>query len=138
VATTAEDEKEGRMKVAAALFDEEISPRFDCCTGLLVCGPDGSEVRLDLRGRTPGSRLEEVVRCKPDCLLCGGIRRCDLFMLTDCGIHVIDGLTGDARDAVSRCRDGTLESGGAGFFTPATQRRHGRCRRRKGGHNARS
>lgn len=126
------------MKIAAALFGEEISPRFDCCTGLLVCGEEGNEVRLDFRGQTAGIRIEEVLRRKPDCLLCGGIRRCDLFMLTECGIHVIDGLTGDAHDAVNRCRKGTLETEDQRNDDQAAQRRRRRCRRQGGGRNART
>ena len=110
-ATIVADEVRKDLKIAAALFGEEISPRFDCCTGLLVWDEDGYEVRLDLRGRTAGARIEEVIRLKPDCLLCGGIRRCDLFLLTKCGVRVIDGLTGEARTAVAQCRNGTLGTG---------------------------
>jgi len=126
------------MKIAAALFGEEISPRFDCCTGLLVRDEGGHEVRLDLRGWTAGARVEELVRRKPDCLLCGGIRRCDLFLLTECGIRVIDGLTGEARTAVEQCSDGTLQAKMENNTTQAAPRCRRRCHRQRGGRNARS
>ena len=102
------NENRGTMRIAVALFGDEVSPRFDCCTGLLVQDADGSEVRLDLCGRTAHARIQEVVRQKPDCLLCGGIRRCDLFFLTETGIQVIDGLSGEARVAVDACRNDAL------------------------------
>lgn len=126
------------MKVAAALFGEEISPRFDCCTGLLILDEDESEVKLDFRGRTAGARIEEVIRRKPDWLLCGGIRRCDLLLLTECGIRVVHGLTGPARMAVDQCRNGTLKTGAEKNSTQVALRGRGRCRRQKGGRNAES
>ncbi len=126
------------MKIVAALFGQEISPRFDCCVGLLVCDEE-SERQLDLRGWTVGERLEEVIKIMPDCLLCGGIRRCDLYVLNECGINVWDGLTGEARRAVEECQRGTLGRAVTTNNSPRlSSARSRRCRRKKGGNNARS
>jgi hypothetical protein len=118
------------MKIVTALFGEEVSPRFDCCTGLLVSGTDGTELPLDFRGQTDSARIGEVVRQRPDVLLCGGIRRCDLVVLAESGIRVIDGLNGEARLAVEQCRSGAFRPGGpeeSGMGRPGSS---GCCRRR--------
>lgn len=96
------------MKIAISLFGEEVSPRFDCCTGLRFVEQDGVEENLALRGQSAGERLSEVLRRQPQVLLCGGIRRCDLFLLAASGIKVIDGLYGPASEALEACLQGTL------------------------------
>lgn len=97
------------MKIAIALFGDEVSPRFDCCTGLRFVSDDGSEENLDLRGQTATARMSEVLKRHPSQLLCGGIRRCDLFLLLESGIQVIEGLCGDASVALDACKRGELK-----------------------------
>lgn len=137
VAVGVADEGGKRMKIAVALFGDEISPRFDCCTGLLTKDRDGHQVRVDLRGRSAEARVEEVVDCRPDCLLCGGIRRCDVYLFTECGIRVIEELSGDAQTIAQQYKSGTLVKGNRNCVTKAEPRGYGPRRKRHGGQHAR-
>lgn len=126
------------LTIAAALFGDEISPRFDCCTGLLVVKSDGSVERRDLRGRTAGFRIAAVLQCRPTCLLCGGIRRRDSFLMTDNGIRVIDGLCGQANAAVEALKAGLLQEQTGNNSNRADSKNNRRCRsKHEGGRNAR-
>jgi hypothetical protein len=119
------------MKVAVALFGEEISPRLDGCVELLVCHDDREE-RIDLRQANGLERLAAILKLAPDVLLCGGIRRCDYFLLVQSGIDVIPGLTGTASHRLADLRQGTLQA-----FPPRNLTRAGtgcrRLRRRRRG-----
>ncbi len=89
------------MTVAVALFRNEISPRFDCCAGLVFVEPGASWI--EARHATPEtegaeSRIQLILQGKTDVFLCGGIRRCDYLRLQSEGVTVIPGLTGPAAE----------------------------------------
>lgn len=99
------------MRLAIALFGEEISPRFDCCAALaildsaaafttaerLCCGTPDGERRLNL-----------LLSQKVELLLCGGLRRCDWFRLEAQGIGVLAGFQGQADELFAAYQEGRL------------------------------
>lgn len=95
------------MKLVVALFENDISPRLDCCTSMLVV--DGAEEEIiDLSEATWMERLEEIVNRAPQALLCGGVRRCDYFYLVQSGIRVYSELSGLARERLVEALSGEL------------------------------
>ncbi|RJO64424.1 MAG: hypothetical protein C4523_18350 [Myxococcales bacterium] len=120
------------MKVVVALFDEEVSPRLDGCTGILVAD-DEIEAIIDLKQATCQQRLMEIVKQAPAMLLCGGVRRCDYFFLVHSGVQVLTGLSGSARTRLDEFRGGALRVDAPQI---ANQTKPGACRfrrRRQGG-----
>lgn len=101
------------MRLAIALFGEEISPRFDCCAALAIldsaaafttaermcCGTPDGERRLNL-----------LLSQKVELLLCGGLRRCDWFRLEAQGIRVLAGFQGQANEIFIAYQEGCLQS----------------------------
>jgi|GEM_PF-941512 len=87
------------MIVAIALFNQEISPRFDCCRKLAFVGLEDKMCDAEyIEMHQPGSNNlhNELLTKDTSVLLCGGVRRCDLFRLESVGVHVVYGLAGNA------------------------------------------
>ena len=119
------------MLVVIPIFGTRISPRFDCAPHLVF---------FDLREGTISDRREEsiahlhwrsritlIVERKVDVLLCGGIRRCDIFLLAESGIDVRAGLVGAVDDVLNAFMRGEILQMKIDACSPAP-----RSRRRKG------
>ena len=126
------------MIVGIALFNDEISPRFDCCTGLAVVDTAKgfkNATRIDLRGTDYHRRVDEFLAHKLDVLLCGGIRRCDFYLLKTSGIDMIPGLSGSAADRLADFTRGSLKPQTDPYPSGRGRRREMRSGRKKhGGH----
>ena len=100
------------MRIALAMFGEEMSPRFDCCGALAFADSEQAfETAEMIRFTSPDgeSRLGLLLERRSQILLCGGIRRCDWFRLQALGIKVISELQGRASDRFKDYREGRLQ-----------------------------
>ena len=87
------------MIIAIPIFGTRISPRFDCAVNLLIVTTRDDEISSreeNSMEQLPWcKRIEILVQKEVDTVLCGGIRRCDFFLLTNAGMNVYAGLTGE-------------------------------------------
>ncbi len=91
------------MIVAAALFNQDISPRLDFCDGFLILDSVKMEWMIKHIKATKINRydmLNMILKLSIETLLTGGVRRCDYFYLTQSGVKVLAGLTGPAKDRI--------------------------------------
>jgi predicted Fe-Mo cluster-binding NifX family protein len=101
------------MKVAVALFGEEVSPRFGCSTEVLIASVEAGGVNVegaqDLTGAPPWQWPEVLSRMGVSTLVCGGIHGRFQQELERRGIQVIWGVIGPAADALHALQNGTLQ-----------------------------
>lgn len=117
------------MRIAIPTYGEYISPRFDCAGTLMIIDPGEGEtaspVEHNLSEVTDGTRPALLAQMNVTVLLCGGVRRCDLFALEGLGIKVVDGLMGFWRSILNDFLAGRLDG-------EATRVRRIPCRRYDG------
>jgi predicted Fe-Mo cluster-binding NifX family protein len=118
------------MRIAVALFGEEMSPRFDCCGALAFAdseqGFDHAEI-IELTTPDGERRMGLLSAHQSQVLLCGGIRRCDWLRIQALGIEVISGLQGQASDCYRDFQEGCLQPEASPIFgCQRRQRRHGK------------
>ena len=118
------------MRIAVALCEEDVAPRFCSADRILVAEiEDGSVIHRQIVsvGRFDFSyRLSHLAKLGVDRLLCGGFNRRFLPMAEALGIQVTWGLWGNAESA--------LDLVASGSTPPAIGRRgRGRGRGRGGG-----
>jgi predicted Fe-Mo cluster-binding NifX family protein len=87
------------MVIAIPTFGSGISPRFDCAVDLLVVTTHDREIvdrrEISLLHLPWCQRIEILIQNEVNTILCGGIRRCDYFLLNNAGIEVKAGLMGE-------------------------------------------
>jgi predicted Fe-Mo cluster-binding NifX family protein len=102
------------MKIAIPLFNNRISPRFDCARDfLLALAENGRVVKREAFPAVLWSPLERVKRLKEmgvDTLICGGIDEISLRRLNFYNIKAYSYVTGLAEDALQSLLRGELES----------------------------
>ena len=123
-------------KIAIPLFNERISPRFDCAQSfLLVETEDRGIVESEevLTGQlSTMERVGKLSDLRVDALICGGIDEVSARRLVHNGIRIYAWITGMAQDALSSFLNGDLESG---IMVGAGGHRQGRWRLKgKGAH----
>ena len=100
------------MPIAVAVFEDEISPRFDCCAEIAFLG-EGDEFlsaeRIPLKGNDSERRIRMVLEKACHTLLCGGIRKQDRFRLMASGVTILDGLSGPVADRIRELQTGGME-----------------------------
>ena len=115
------------MRVAVALFGQEVSPRFGCTSQMLLAtvGEGGVQVEgvRDLRGLAPWQWPELLSSLGVEKVVCGGVHRQFLTEMERHGLEVIWGVIGPADEALAALHKGTLRSDG--FVCPG-RRRHRR------------
>ena len=103
------------MKIAIPLFDRRVSPRFDCASSFLVVSVENGVIvesrKLSTSGLTCRARIKKLSRLGVETLICGGIDRQSVGLLTFYGIMIYSWVTGIAKDALHTFLSGELESG---------------------------
>jgi predicted Fe-Mo cluster-binding NifX family protein len=112
------------MLIAIPTFGSRISPRFDCAATLMIAEILESSI-TDRREEPIGhmqchDRIAFLKSRNIDVVLCGGIRRCDFYYLTDAGIDVCPGLFGEAEHILEAFSNGeiSLKGIGGGMWWP--------------------
>ena len=116
-------------KIAIPLFNERVSPRFDCAQSFLLVETEDRRIVESEEVRTGQlSTMERVGKLsdlRVDALICGGIDEVSARRLVHKGIRIYAWITGMARDALSSFLNGDLESG---IMVGAGGHRQGRWR----------
>ncbi len=93
------------MKVAIPVWQGRIAPVLDSAHCLNVVelsgGNESDRLQIDLGDTNPRLRALELIRLKPDVVLCGAISRPLHCMLAGAGIRIIAGLSGEVSNALS-------------------------------------
>jgi predicted Fe-Mo cluster-binding NifX family protein len=103
-------------KIFIPLHEEEVAPRFDLSTEVLIaeCDPDGrilQEKVLILPGPSAERLSHMIVTEHIRTVICGGIDQEIYDYLTWKRIEVIDNVIGPAAPVLRRCAAGNLNSG---------------------------
>ncbi len=105
------------MKIAIPLFDERISPRFDCAPSVLLITAEDHGKRIMethtvvLQDSTYIERINRLKKLGADVVICGGISTDMQDLLQAKEITVIPWVTGNARDALQLFLEGGLAPG---------------------------
>jgi predicted Fe-Mo cluster-binding NifX family protein len=118
--------------VAVPMFSTRVSPRFDCAPAMLLATVQDSRIvareTVQVNAPNPLSRINWLCRQGVQAVICGGLSRFSMRMLTDRGVQVFPWVAGDAEDALRLFLDGRLQAGPS--VGPGGRGR--RCRRRGG------
>lgn len=128
------------MKVAIPLFENRVSPRFDCAPKVLVATVQGKKVvrreEFSLASYDPFQRTALLSEHGVSALICGAIMGFSEKTLLSQGVQVICPVCGDAEEALRLFAEGRLTP--EPFFPNERPRRggfagrRGRCRRGAG------
>ncbi|MFC1562872.1 NifB/NifX family molybdenum-iron cluster-binding protein [candidate division KSB1 bacterium] len=103
------------MKIAVPIYENRISPRFDCANKFLVVSVDNGEIvdkdNLVLSSINPIHRVNELVNFNIDTLICGAINEFTYGMISSKGIDVIPWVTGDVAEVLDLFLNGELMPG---------------------------
>jgi len=103
-------------KVLIALYGNDIAPRFDLATEvLIVCtGPDGSVVdeKTLVLPQASAEKLSHMILTEDvQAVICGGIEEEYYQYLTWKKVNVLDSIIGPSDRALKRFWDGSLKAG---------------------------
>jgi predicted Fe-Mo cluster-binding NifX family protein len=103
------------MKIAIPVFENRISPRFDCAPGVRLCEVEGDKItvmsEISCRGFNDNERVSQLKDLEVDTLICGGLPTYLLGILKNIGINVIPWVAGDTGEALKLFLRGRLNSG---------------------------
>ena len=128
-------------KIAIPIFNERVSPRFDCAESFLLIVVENSEVveseELQASQLSTMERVSRLGDLRVDTLICGGIDEVSARRLVHNGIRIYSWVTGLARDAIDSLLNGDLEPGimvGSGGHRQGRWRLRGKGPHRGEGH----
>ncbi len=104
------------MKILATLRDNDIAPRFDLTTEVLIVETDGNKPVGKARNiLLPGASADElcslIIKEGIGLVICGGIEEEHFQYLAWKKIAVIDKVIGPAAEALRLAADGKLKAG---------------------------
>jgi len=104
------------MKILITLRDNDIAPRFDLTTEVLIVESDGSKTTSKPRNiLLPGPSADElcslIIKEGISLVICGGIEEAHFQYLVWKKITVIDKVIGPAAEALSLAQTGLLTPG---------------------------
>jgi len=105
------------MKIAIPTFGSRGSPRFDCAQFFLIVtvddGHPGEREEVAASSWAPHERINKLVGCGVDTVVCGGIDCWSAESLESAGIIIYSWVTGEIEDALAALVRGDLNSEGA-------------------------
>ena len=103
------------MKIAIPIFENRISPRFDCAPALVLYDITGQRAvgrkEISCEGWNDMERVSQLKGLGVDTLICGGLPNYLLGILTSGGIKVIPWIAGDTGEVLTLFLRGQLNSG---------------------------
>ena len=124
------------MKVAISIFENRISPRFDCTYRFMTVSIESGKIinkeKVVLSSINPIQSVNEIANLGIDTLICGAINEFTFRMLTRKGINVIPWIIGNTDEVLDLFLSGSLEPGIT--FFPDGRRTCRRVRFGKGKH----
>ncbi|HIJ57899.1 MAG TPA: NifB/NifX family molybdenum-iron cluster-binding protein [Deltaproteobacteria bacterium] len=102
------------VKIAIPLFDQRVSPRFDCAQDFLLASVENGDIvkrrELSASGWNCRERVKKLSELGVDTLICGGIDKLSERMLIAHRVRTYTWVTGMAEDALNSYLRGELES----------------------------
>ena len=102
------------VKIAIPLFDQRVSPRFDCARDFLIASATNGYIverqELSVSGWNCRERVKKLSELGVDTLICGGIDKLSERMLIAHRVRSYTWVTGMAEDALNSFLRGELES----------------------------
>ncbi len=118
------------MKIAIPVFENRISPRFDCAPGFRFYETDGDRItgirEISCQSWNDNERIAQLKALGVDTMICGGLPNYLLGILTNRGLKIIPWVAGDAGEALTLFLQGQLNAGMV--ICPGRKRR--RCKSR--------
>jgi predicted Fe-Mo cluster-binding NifX family protein len=104
------------IKVLICLYGNEVNPRFDLATEVLIAfiGADGNvqEERVVVLPQASAEMLCHMILTESiQVVICGGIEEEYYQYLTWKRVNVLDSVVGDSREALARLAEGRLHGG---------------------------
>ncbi len=103
------------MKIAIPIFENRISPRFDCAYRFMIVHIDNGEIKekdtMVLSSINPIQRINELANMSVDTIICGAINKFTFRMIKGKNINIIPWITGDANEVLDLYLRGELEPG---------------------------
>ena len=103
------------MKIAIALFESRVSPRFDYAPAFRVVETDDGKILntkdISAEKWNVWDRIKKLNELGVESLICGGIDGFSAQQLNLHGIRIYSWITGEADDALGCLLRGDLESG---------------------------
>jgi predicted Fe-Mo cluster-binding NifX family protein len=117
------------MKIAIPVFEDRISPRFDCARALFLYEIEGhravGQKEISCEGWNDIERVSQLKSLGVDTLICGGLPNYLLNFLMNRGIKVIPWVAGDTGQVLTLFLRGKLNS--CTVISP--RRKRHRCKR---------
>jgi predicted Fe-Mo cluster-binding NifX family protein len=114
------------MRIAISIWDDKISPVLDTASKLLIIEKDtqkeSSRFEANLLEQDISLRCSFIRGLNLDVLICGAVSRQFSRMLEACGIKIISGISGPAKDVIEAYLHGDLLH--SGYFMPGSKRNH--------------
>lgn len=103
-------------KLAVPVFEERVSPRFDCAPGFLLIDDTCDSVAAQRTCYATAemgvcARVRLLQSLGVDVVICGGVDGTSMRLLEQSGIEVYPWVTGEVEDALICYRNGKLERG---------------------------
>ena len=103
------------MKVAIPIYNNRISPRFDCAYRFMIVTAENGEIKekdsIIMNSMNLIQRINEFANMGIDTLICGAISEFTFRMITDKKINVIPWIIGEADKVLDLFLKGKLEPG---------------------------
>jgi predicted Fe-Mo cluster-binding NifX family protein len=104
------------MKILLTVHDNDIAPRFDQTTEVIIAEHDGRQLSADLRTiilsrRSAEDLIDLIIKEGIDCVVCGGIEENYYRFFAWKKIAVFDGIIGSHSDALQMALSGRLRPG---------------------------
>lgn len=107
--------RDKNMKILVTLRDNDVAPRFDMTTEVLIVESGGKEISKPRNILLPGPSADElcslIIKEGISLVICGGIEEAHFQYLNWKKIQVIDKVIGLATEALCRAQTGALTSG---------------------------
>ena len=103
------------MKVAIPIFENRVSPRFDCTYRFMIVSIEAGKIinkeKAVLSSINPIQRVNEITNMSIDTLICGAVNELTFRMLVGKGINVIPWIIGNTDEVLNLFLSGGLEPG---------------------------
>ena len=114
------------MRIAISIWEDKISPVLDTASKLLIIDDKtqkkSSRFEANLLEQEMSRRCSLIRKLDLDVLICGAVSRQFREMLKACGIKIISGISGPAKDVIKAYLEGDLLH--SDYFMPGSKRDH--------------
>jgi predicted Fe-Mo cluster-binding NifX family protein len=108
-------DRQDSMRIAMPVFENRISPRFDCAPTLVLCDISGQRVterkEIFCDGWSDIERISKLKEMGVDTLICGGLPNHLQGILKNNGVNIIPWVAGNSDEILDLFLQGRLNTG---------------------------